>query len=122
MSFSNQAAWDRALRIVLGAGMLLLGWFQLPDGLLQAGEQAFLTIELHNAGAAPAEDVTARVHIDDRYLQVDHDLQFGTIDAGASASNVNFSIFPFNRSVALTSASRSIRLISASISSAVASE
>jgi hypothetical protein len=30
---SNLAAWDRALRIVLGLAMLLLGWSDLVDGL-----------------------------------------------------------------------------------------
>lgn len=31
--FSNLAAWDRTLRIVLGLGMLYLGWSDLVDGV-----------------------------------------------------------------------------------------
>jgi hypothetical protein len=30
---SNLATWDRALRIVAGVAMLLLGWSDLVDGL-----------------------------------------------------------------------------------------
>lgn len=30
---SNLAAWDRVLRIVVGLGMLFLGWSDLVDGL-----------------------------------------------------------------------------------------
>jgi hypothetical protein len=30
---SNLAAWDRALRIVLGLAMLFLGWSDLVDGV-----------------------------------------------------------------------------------------
>ena len=31
--FSNLAAWDRTLRIVLGLAMLYLGWSDLVDGI-----------------------------------------------------------------------------------------
>lgn len=30
---SNMATWDRAVRIVLGAAMLFLGWSDLVDGV-----------------------------------------------------------------------------------------
>ena len=36
MSFTNEANWDRTLRIVLGVVMLCLGWLVLGDGLTAA--------------------------------------------------------------------------------------
>lgn len=36
MKFVNEAGWDRILRIVLGAGMLLLGWTGVVGGTLGA--------------------------------------------------------------------------------------
>lgn len=32
MSFRNQAAWDRALRLAVGTAMLVLGWAGLVEG------------------------------------------------------------------------------------------
>lgn len=31
-TFINEASWDRALRIVLGVAMLVLGWFGIVTG------------------------------------------------------------------------------------------
>jgi hypothetical protein len=36
MEYTNEAGWDRALRLVLGLLMIGLGWFVLGDGLLAA--------------------------------------------------------------------------------------
>jgi hypothetical protein len=36
MNYTNEATWDRTLRIVLGVVMLYLGWFALGDGLAAA--------------------------------------------------------------------------------------
>ena len=33
MEYTNEAGWDRALRVVLGLVMIYLGWFVLGDGL-----------------------------------------------------------------------------------------
>ena len=39
--FRNQANWDRILRILLGIGMLLLGWFAMGEGILGAAFRIF---------------------------------------------------------------------------------
>ena len=36
MEYTNEATWDRVLRIVLGVLMLYLGWVVLGDGLVAA--------------------------------------------------------------------------------------
>ena len=36
MEYTNDAGWDRALRVVLGLFMIYVGWFVLGDGLLAA--------------------------------------------------------------------------------------
>ena len=36
MEYTNEAGWDRALRVVLGLVMIYLGWFVLDDGLAAA--------------------------------------------------------------------------------------
>lgn len=36
MEYTNEAVWDRALRVVLGLVMIYLGWFVLGDGLASA--------------------------------------------------------------------------------------
>lgn len=39
--FRNEATWDRILRILVGAGMLLLGWFVLGEGIFGAAFRIF---------------------------------------------------------------------------------
>ncbi|NHZ73729.1 MAG: DUF2892 domain-containing protein [Nitrospirae bacterium] len=39
--FRNEANWDRILRILLGVGMLLLGWLVLGEGILGAAFRIF---------------------------------------------------------------------------------
>jgi hypothetical protein len=39
--FRNEASWDRILRILLGAGMLLLGWLVLGEGIFGAAFRIF---------------------------------------------------------------------------------
>ena len=39
--FRNEATWDRILRILLGVGMLLLGWLVLGEGILGAAFRIF---------------------------------------------------------------------------------
>jgi hypothetical protein len=46
MEYTNEAGWDRALRILLGIGMIYLGWFVLEDGLLGATLKIFGFIPL----------------------------------------------------------------------------
>ena len=46
MDYTNEAAWDRVLRIVLGVLMLYLGWFALGDGLAAAFFKIFGFIPL----------------------------------------------------------------------------
>ena len=41
MEYTNEAAWDRALRVVLGLIMIYLGWFVLGDGLIGAAFKIF---------------------------------------------------------------------------------
>lgn len=36
MSYSNEASWDRAIRILLGLVMIVVGWFVVDDGLTSA--------------------------------------------------------------------------------------
>lgn len=36
MQYTNEAGWDRALRILLGLVMIYLGWFVIGDGLIGA--------------------------------------------------------------------------------------
>lgn len=36
MQYTNEAGWDRALRILLGLVMIYLGWFVIGDGLVGA--------------------------------------------------------------------------------------
>ncbi len=36
MEYTNEAGWDRALRILLGLVMILLGWFVIGEGLVGA--------------------------------------------------------------------------------------
>ena len=43
---SNLAAWDRALRIVLGLAMLFLGWSDLVDGVWAIGLVVFAWVPL----------------------------------------------------------------------------
>jgi hypothetical protein len=44
--FRNEANWDRFLRVLLGAGMLLLGWFVIGEGILGAAFRIFGFIPL----------------------------------------------------------------------------
>jgi len=41
MEYTNEAGWDRALRVVLGLIMIYLGWFVLGDGLVAAAFKIF---------------------------------------------------------------------------------
>jgi hypothetical protein len=41
MEFRNEANWDRVFRILLGAGMLFLGWFVLGEGIFGAAFRIF---------------------------------------------------------------------------------
>ena len=41
MEYTNEAAWDRALRVVLGLAMICVGWFVLGDGLIAAAFKIF---------------------------------------------------------------------------------
>ena len=46
MEYTNEASWDRALRVVLGLLMIYLGWFVLGDGLVAAVFKIFGFIPL----------------------------------------------------------------------------
>ena len=39
--FINQATWDRVFRILLGIGMLVLGWFAMGEGIFGAAFRIF---------------------------------------------------------------------------------
>jgi hypothetical protein len=39
--FRNEANWDRILRVLLGVGMLLLGWFAMGEGIFGAAFRIF---------------------------------------------------------------------------------
>ena len=41
MQYTNEATWDRTLRMALGLLMLWLGWFILGDGLVAAAFKIF---------------------------------------------------------------------------------
>lgn len=41
MEYTNEAGWDRALRILLGLIMISLGWFVIGEGLLGAAFKIF---------------------------------------------------------------------------------